>query len=91
MEEQESTRCRKGAGSLPVMEFGDIDTSGAYVIHGVGVLVRVPSDDALAGRSPALTISGDHTVVVSRISTDPWITANKARGIAANNDLPVRF
>ncbi len=56
-----------------------------------GILVRVPPDGLIAGRSPAVTLCGRDGVAVCRISDDPWIPLNRARSIAANNDLMVKF
>ncbi len=76
---------------LPCCEFADIQAAGTYVTHKTGLLVRVPPDGVNTGRSPMIVVSGRESVLVSRLSEDPWIPTIKARCIAANNDLPVEF
>jgi len=80
-----------GGTGLLTLDFNDIDEPGAYVAHDTGLLVRVPSDGVIAGRSPAISLSGNGPVIVSRISNDPYIPVSKARCVAANHDLRVGF
>lgn len=74
-----------------VLEYAEIDAPGAYVIRGIGLLLRVPPEGLVKGRSPIIELCGRKAVKVHRISEDPWIGLNRARGIAANHDLPVMF
>ena len=77
-----------GASPIP---YPEISSAGAYVMHGSGILVRVPREALTEGRTPSVCLHADDGAIVSKISGDPWIELNRARASAANSDLPVRF
>jgi hypothetical protein len=78
-------------GQLARRLFSDIDAPGAYILESTGMLVRIPPD-ALGGEpSPLITVTGSAPLWTAQLSGDPWISVNRARSIAANNDLTVNF
>ena len=77
--------------SLPTSDFADIDSPGMYVLHGNGLLARVPPDALAIGCSPVVSLTGRMPVRATRISKDPWLPVGQARSIAANHDLPINF
>jgi len=56
-----------------------------------GELLRVPDDALAPGRSPVLDVVSSNQWLVTRISTNPYLTLSKARSIAADMDLGVNF
>lgn len=48
-------------------------------------------DGVKSGHSPLIEILGNEPMVVTWLSDDPYVPLNKARFIAANLDLDVRF
>ena len=73
------------------LPFASINEPGAYCTDRSGHLVRIPEDAVNPGRSPELEILGNDTVFVTKLSDDPFIPVTKARMIAADFDLTVRF
>ena len=71
--------------------FDCLQQPGAYVCNWSGHLVRVPEDGVTLGRSPMINIVGTEPLFVTKISDNPFVTATKARLMAANFDLPVNF
>ncbi len=77
-----------GASPIP---YPEINSAGAYVMHGSGILVRVPREALTDGRTPSVCLQADDGAIVSKISGDPWIELSRARASAADMDLLVRF
>lgn len=77
-----------GASTIP---FEEINTPGTYLSNWTGHLVRVPDDGVKQGRSPVIEILGKEPMLLTRLSTDPFIGMTKARMLAADLDLPVNF
>ncbi|MCH7685460.1 MAG: hypothetical protein IH899_02055 [Planctomycetes bacterium] len=48
-------------------------------------------DGVKSGHSPLIEILGNEPMVVTWLSDDPYVPLNKARFIAADLDLDVRF
>jgi hypothetical protein len=71
--------------------FDEIDEPGAYLSNWSGHLIRMPDDGMKAGRSPVIDIRGRETMMVTKLSDDPFITLTKARIVAADLDLDVNF
>lgn len=71
--------------------FENIGEPGAYLSNWSGHLIRVPDDGYKAGRSPVIEILGKETMIVTKLSDDPFVTKTKARMLAADLDLPVNF
>ena len=76
---------------LEAIPFENLSDPGAYVCNWNGHLLRVPDDAVKEGRSPLMTIKANQQLIVTKISTDPYIALTKARLIAADNDLSVGF
>ncbi len=55
------------------------------------MLLRIPADALIPGRSPAIEVLSDEPWLVTKISEDPFLPLTKARMIAADLDLQVRF
>jgi hypothetical protein len=72
-------------------EYSEIKVPGTYVMEETGLLIRVPPDAVVKGRSPLVSVLGDGPIWVRLISDDPWLPLHKARGAAANQDLLVNF
>ena len=73
------------------LALGEIQSPGAYILMKYGLLLRVPPEALLAGRSPVLTLTGRDVVRVAKISDSPWVPVGTARRIAANLDFEVDF
>ncbi len=71
--------------------FESIEEPGCYVCNWSGHLLRVPQDGIKPGRSPLLSMVGTDALVVTKISSDPYVAINKARLLAAGFDLNVNF
>ena len=88
-------RRSEGVGSsrqgLQEMEYSEIAAAGTYVLKQTGLLLRVPPEGVVPGRSPQVMLSGTVPVRVSRLSEDPALPLHRARAIASNHDLLVRF
>ena len=74
-----------------VVAFDAISEPGAYVCHWSGHLLRVPQDGVAPGGSLTLGLVSREPLTVTKISDDPFITLARARLLAANRDLDVRF
>ena len=82
------------AHSSPVgatIPFEAINDPGCYVCHWSGHLIRVPEDAIKPGRSPLLSFKANEPLLVTRISSDPYLPLSKARLVAADFDLAGRF
>jgi hypothetical protein len=79
------------AGSGTTEPFDQISIPGCYVLNRTGELLRVPDDALAPGRSPVLDVVSSNQWLVTRISTNPYLTLSKARSIAADMDLGVNF
>jgi len=86
-----TTSIEPNCDPLPLVEYGDIDAPGAYVLHDTGLLLRVPPEEVAWGHSPPIPSGNPHPVLASRLSEDPWIPVDQARGIAESHHLPVSF
>ena len=71
--------------------FDSIQEPGSYICNWSGHLLRIPEDGVTLGRSPMINIVGCEPLFVTKISENPFVTATKARLLAANFDLPVNF
>ena len=71
--------------------FDSVQEPGAYICNWSGHLMRIPGDGVTLGRSPMINIVGCEPLFVTKISENPFVTATKARLLAANCDLPVNF
>ena len=71
--------------------FDRINAPGSFVVNRSGELLRIPEDALAPGRSPTIDIVSRDPWLVTRISTDPYVSLNKARALAADMDLPVNF
>jgi len=74
-----------------IINFSQIDCPGVYVLIDTGLLMRVPADGIVAGRSPCFSLSSKVPIGVVRLSGNPWLTISEARKLAANLDLSVNF
>jgi len=89
---------RKEMGETPhrrtgmmTSEFDQIDSPGVYIENRRGVLLRIPPDALIPGRSPAIEVLSDEPWLVTKISEDPYLPLTKARMIAADMDLRIHF
>jgi hypothetical protein len=80
-----------GPPSVPAIPFADIHSPGAYILREFGILVRVPPEALLAGRSPRIDMVSNRPLVVTMLSTNPWLPISRARSIAADLDLVAHF
>ncbi len=74
-----------------ITAYSDIDQPGCYLLIDSGLLMRVPVDGIVAGRSPCISISSKVPICVVRLSGNPWLTISEARKLAANLDLSINF
>ena len=72
-------------------EFDQVDSPGTYIENRRGILLRIPTDSLIPGRSPAIEVISDEPWLVTKISEDPFLPLTKARMIAADLDLQVHF
>jgi hypothetical protein len=79
----------RGAGTK--LMFSNINEPGTYFSNSTGHMIRVPEDELLPGRSPAIEIRGKEPIFVTKLSDDPFIPLSKARLIACDLDLQVNF
>ena len=77
--------------SAPTVPFAEISEPGTYLSNWTGHLLRVPDDGVKQGRSPVIEILGKEPMLLTKLSTDPFIGMTKARMLAADLDLPVNF
>ena len=78
-------------GVLRQIPFSELTEPGTYFSNWSGHLIRVPVDGVKSGHSPLIEILGNEPMVVTWLSDDPYVPLNKARFIAADMDLDVRF
>jgi hypothetical protein len=71
--------------------FEKLTEPGTYFCNWSGHLMRVPEDAVRQGRSPVIEIIGPETMIVTKLSDDPFIPLTKARMIAADLDHAVNF
>ncbi len=71
--------------------FENISEPGCYICNWSGHLLRVPEDGVAPGRSPLVNIIGNEPLFVTKISDNPWIPVTKAKMLACNFDLNVKF
>jgi hypothetical protein len=63
---------------------------GSYVCNWSGYLLRVP-DGTLGQGGREINIVGNAPLLVTKISDDPEIPVSRARRMAADFNLPIRF
>ena len=80
-----------GPGVGNTYAFDQVDEPGAYVCNWSGHLLRLPEDAVAAGRSPLLEIIAQDELQVTKISENPFVQLTKARMIASDLDLAVKF
>lgn len=73
------------------LPFTKINEAGAYVSQTTGHLLRIPDDAVKVDRSPLIDLVADEPQVFGKISDDPFVSLTKARMLACDLDLPVRF
>lgn len=71
--------------------FDQINEPGCYICNWSGHLLRVPEDGVAPGRSPLVNVVGTEKLLVTKISSNPFITLTKAKMIASNLDINVNF
>jgi hypothetical protein len=71
--------------------FQSINEPGTYICNWSGHLLRVPEDGIKIGRSPLISMTANEHLYVTKISDNPFIEVSKARLLAAEYDLPVKF
>ena len=84
-------RENKNKGSGASVPFDSIEAPGTYYSNWTGHLIRVPEEALSLGHSPTLEIIGTQDMMVTRLSQDPFLPLNKARMVAADLDLEVKF
>lgn len=72
------------------VSWNEVSEPGCYVTE-QGSLVRFQAGALKAQHSPLITILSNDSVILTRISDDPFLAVNKAAVIAADMDLPVNF
>ncbi len=83
--EQEHKHC------AAVIPFEELNTPGTYLSNWTGHLIRVPEEGVKQGQSPVIEILGKEPMLLTKLSSDPFIGMTKARMLAADLDLPVNF
>lgn len=79
---------RSGSTTLP---FDGIHEPGTYVCKWSGHLLRVPQDGFTTERTPRISVIGASPLLVTKLDDDPFIPVNKARLLAAEQDVAVNF
>lgn len=74
-----------------VGDFGDIRQPGAYVLEGVGWLVRMPVEALSLAGGPAISMRGGQPVRAVQLCDDPWVPIGEARSIASRLDCETSF
>ncbi len=64
---------------------------GTYYSNWSGHLFRIPEHGLKPGFSPVIEILGKEPMIVTKLSSDPYICISKARMISADLDLRVNF
>ncbi len=77
------------AGFL-TLRFEEIQEPGVYVTER-GAMFRVQPEALAHGHSPLISWESKDSVVVTRISEDPYTPISKSRQLAADADLCVNF
>ncbi len=81
----------KRGQSPKVVDFNEISEVGTYVATRTGFLLRIPYSAIAEGRAPVLTIENASGVPCLKLSGYPNLPLSKARKLAANYDIAVRF
>ena len=68
-----------------------VNEQGTYYSNRTGHLIRIPEMGLKPGFSPVIEIVGKESMVVTKLSDDPYLCISKARMLAANLDLAVNF
>jgi hypothetical protein len=71
--------------------FDHLTEPGCYVSNWSGHLVRVPEEALKPGHSPLIDIRGKEPIVLTKLSSDPYLAISKARMVAADMDISVEF
>ena len=87
--QERSSQLENGVGSTN--PFDQINSHGCYIWRSTGDLLRVPEDALAPERSPKIDLVSKDPCLVTKISSDPYVSVSKARAIAADMDLPVNF
>jgi hypothetical protein len=74
-----------------IVPFNEICEPGTYVCNWSGHLLQVPQNAITSGGNPCISIFGDDTPCVTKISDDCTITVDDARQIARNGECPINF
>ena len=83
---------KSGLANTPArIDFNEINAPGTYVFEETGTLIRVGREALKQGHSPNLTMSNTEGIPCVRIWGDDTVPIEKARHIAANLGLPVKF
>lgn len=71
--------------------FENLNEPGCYVSNWTGHLIRVPEEALKPGHSPLIEIRGKEPIVLTKLSSDPYLAISRARMIAADMDVSVDF
>jgi len=71
--------------------FEALNEPGCYVSNWSGHLIRVPDEALKPGHSPLIEIKGKESMIVTKLSNDPYLAISKARLVAADLDAVVEF
>jgi hypothetical protein len=69
----------------------NVNEPGAYVEKGTGDLFRIPREAILAGGSPLIVKQSRGASRLVMISTDPYVTTERARMLAAEYNVQPNF
>ncbi len=69
----------------------DVSQPGAYVEKGTGDLFRIPKEALLQGASPLIVKQSRGASRLLMISSDPYITTERARMLAAESNVQPNF
>lgn len=87
----QETQRRQVASFGTQIPFGAISEPGCYISNLTGRLIRIPEDALKVGRSPVIEVVSRSPMMVTRISTDPYLSLTKARMLASDCDVMVNF
>ncbi len=73
------------------LPWSSISEPGCYVCNWSGHLLRVPEDGVALGRSPLINMVGSEALFVTKISNNPFVPVTKAKLLACNADVHVKF
>ena len=79
------------SGECMTLPFDGIHEPGTYVCKWSGHLLRVPQDGFTTERTPRISVIGANPLLVTKLDDDPFIPVNRARLLAAEQDVAVNF